>query len=245
MTHAHPGDPVCTATWAITGNSCRHSPAAGLDVCAAHHPDGDKRRAPVAEEIRCTATTKESGERCRRMCVVGAAVCTVHGGNASQVKRAADKRAAMKKVEALVATYGLPVITTPQQAMLDEVHRTAGHVAWLQEQVRALTPDELAWGVTKVKEGGDDRGTTEEAVPNALLRLYQDERDRLVRVCAAALRAGIEERQVRLAEQQGALLVDLIRGILDDLKLTPEQKAMVPIVVPQHLRALQGAASTN
>lgn len=245
MTHAHPGDPVCTGTWAITGNPCRHSPVAGLEVCAAHHPDGDKRRAPVAEEIRCTAATKESGERCRRMRVVGGKVCTVHGGSASQVKRAASKRIAVKKAEVLVATYGLPLETTPEQAILDEVHRTAGHVAWLAQRVRELSADDLIWGTTKVKTGGDDRGTTEEAAAHAWVKLYQAERAHLAKVAADAIRVGIEERQVKLAEQQGALIVDLIKGILADLKLSPEQKALIPIVVPQRLRALQATAATN
>jgi hypothetical protein len=157
-------------------------------------------------------------------------------------RKAKDVKAEAK-VRELADTYGLPVETTPEQAILDEVHRTAGHVAWLEQQVHALTRGELVWGITKVKEGGDDAGVTEEAVPHALLRLYQEERKHLVTVCAAALRAGIEERRVKLAEQQGALVAQVIRAVLADLELTPQQQARVPVVVPARLRELLTASS--
>lgn len=177
---------------------------------------------------------RKDGSPCQGPAVTGAEKCRMHLG------KKASAVIADAKVRELADTYGLPVETTPEQAILDEVQRTAGHVRWLEEQVHALKRGELVWGVTRVKEGGDDAGITEEAVPHALLRLYQEERRHLVNVCAAALRAGIEERRVKLAEQQGALVAQVIRGILEDLKLTSEQRAQVPEVVPRHLRALAG-----
>lgn len=96
---------------------------------------------------------------------------------------------------------------------------------------------ELIWGQTREKIGGDDRGSTYEAGAHAWLKLYQAERAHLVNVCKAAIAAGIEERKVKLAEQQGSLLADVIRRILADLNLTGEQWALVPEVVPRHLRA--------
>jgi hypothetical protein len=238
LRRAHPGETTCTGIWPITSNTCRNLPRDGHDTCEAHAPEGDIRPPAPPEEFRCTGTNKESGERCRRKHRPGGKVCASHGGNAKQNKAAAGQRTAEQKARALVATYGLPVDIAPDQAILDEVHRTAGHVAWLEQQVHALTEGELVWGITRVKEGGDDRGVTEEAVPNALLRLYNEERDRLVRVCTAALKAGIEERRVKLAERDGALISEVIRAILDDLKLTSKQWALVSTVVPQHLRAL-------
>lgn len=138
----------------------------------------------------------------------------------------------------MVDTYGLPVEITPEQAILAEVHRTAGHVAWLEQQVHEMSSRDLIWGVTRVKEGGDDRGTTEEAIPHAFLKLYREERAHLARVCADAIRAGIEDRRVKLAEAQGTMVANAIRAILADLKLTAAQQALVGTVVPQHLREL-------
>jgi hypothetical protein len=231
-------DTPCTATWPITGKPCRHLPMPGLDVCEAHHPDGDQRVPPPSEEVRCTGTNRESGERCRRPHRPGGKVCNKHGGNARAPREAADRRTAIKRVKQRMETYGAPVKIAPEHALLVEIHRTAGHVAWLEQQVHALTEGELVWGVTRVKEGGEDRGVTEEAVPHALLRLYQEERAHLVKACAAALRAGVEERQVKLAESQGALVAQTIRAILGDLNLNATQKALVPLIVPQRLREL-------
>jgi len=64
-----------------------------------------------------------------------------------------------------------------------------------------------------------------------------------VAVTKAAIAAGIEERKVRIAEQQGALLADVIRRILGDLDLNAEQQARVPEVVPRHLRAVAAVAA--
>jgi hypothetical protein len=54
-------------------------------------------------------------------------------------------------------------------------------------------------------------------VLNLWVKLYQEERDRLVRVAKAAIDAGVEERQVRLAEGQAQQLAQVIRAILTDL----------------------------
>lgn len=143
--------------------------------------------------------------------------------------------------KAAVHTYGLPREVAPDVALLEEVHRTAGHVAWLHDRVREFEDqNDLVWGKTKRKTGGEDWGETEEAAPNIWLKLYQQERTHLVRVCSEAIRAGIEERRVKLAESQGALLVQVIRAILGDLDLTAEQQAKVSDVVPRHLRAVAG-----
>lgn len=131
---------------------------------------------------------------------------------------------------------------SPAEALLDEVRWTAGHVAWLRERVQEVEQEHLTWGLTKREEHGATEfpGTneTETATPNVWIELYSRERKHLVDVCKAALAAGVEERRVRLAESQGAMLVTVIRAILDDLNLSPEQAARVGEVVPRHLRAV-------
>jgi hypothetical protein len=200
---------------------------------------------------RCWGRSKKTGNQCGSIAMAGQKICRHHGGGAPQNLKAAAQRITEGKAAALVATYGLKVETTATEALLDEVQWTAGHVAWLRERVQEIesaalveaTDREhpLVWGVTREKSGGEDRGTTEEAAPNVWLKLYQQERAHLVKVCSEAIRAGIEERRVRLAESQGALVAEAIRKILGDLRLTAEQQALVSQVVPRHLRALASA----
>lgn len=60
-----------------------------------------------------------------------------------------------------------------------------------------------------------------------LVELEADERDRCANFAARAVAAGLAERQVRLAEQQGALMASLYRGALDDADLDPESRQRV------------------
>ncbi|MFI7073580.1 hypothetical protein [Micromonospora sediminicola] len=144
--------------------------------------------------------------------------------------------------EKAVATFGLPREIDPRDALLEEVYRTAGAVDWLHQQVQALQADQVVWGVTEevTKDAGEFPGvdTTRAAEVNIWVQLWQRERAHLVKVAKEAISAGIEERKVRLAEQQGAMLAGVIKAILGDLDLTPEQQAKVGTVVPRHLRAV-------
>jgi hypothetical protein len=84
-----------------------------------------------------------------------------------------------------------------------------------------------------------DAVAVEEAV-RGLAQLEAGERDRCARFAKLALDAGIAERQVRLAEAQGALVASAVQRILDALGLSAEQRALVPVVVPRELRAVAG-----
>lgn len=192
------------------------------------------------EDLRCTANAK-SGGRCKNPVVPGTTVCRFHGGAAPQVVAAGQRRLALHEAEEAARTLGLLIDISPEQALLDEVQRCAGMVAFYQrqvEQIANVSAQDLVWGRTKDKVGGMDSGTTYESGPTAWLVLFNQERDRLTRVCSAAIKAGIEERRVKLAEQQGVLVAAVIRRILTRLNLSDDQAAMVGTVVPEELRAL-------
>jgi hypothetical protein len=174
---------------------------------------------------------------CGRDPRIGLDRCTMHGAGTAASKAASQQIAAKAKAEQAMRRFGGPIDTTPSEALLDTVKWTAGYVGWLREKVASVSSDErLVWNQTRRKLGGHDTGTTHEAKPNPWLTLLGEWSDRLVKVCAAAISAGIEERRVRLAEQQGALVADVIRKILGDLDLTPEQAARAGNVVPLRLR---------
>jgi len=186
---------------------------------------------------RCTAHNR-SGKPCGHRPEPDQTVCRLHGGRAPQAIAKAEERRRLAEAGAEVMTLGLSIETTPDQALLDELYRTAGEVAWLDTKVRQLDAEELVWGVTREKTGGDDHGITKEAKPNAWYVLWQHARDRLVKVAEACKKANIEERRIQLAEDQGRLIAGAIQQILGALNLTPDQQALVPTVVPAALRAL-------
>ncbi len=187
----------------------------------------------------------------------GQRVCKVHGGMAGQNRRAAARRRAEAVAEKAVSTLGLQVDVSPTEALLEEVRWTAGHVQWLRARVQELgvestdldgsgTRHGLVWGTQKVvdKQSGESPGTdtTEASGPSVWYELYARERQHLVTVCTAALKAGVEERRVRLAESQGEAVAGAIRAILAELGLNREQQARVSEVVPRQLRLLAGGA---
>jgi len=67
------------------------------------------------------------------------------------------------------------------------------------------------------------------------------ERKHQMDVAKVLVAAGIADRQVRIIEAQAQVLGIAIRAILDDLKLTPEQQHMAPMIVRQHLAELPAA----
>lgn len=192
------------------------------------------------EPPRCKAKSRRSGERCRRWPMLGQEVCATHGGKAPRAKAAAERRLVEARAAKALANFGIPREIDAKDALLEELYRTAGAIDWLYGQIKELDPTGITWGKTEEtdKGSGEFTGTdiTHAAAVNVWVQLWQKERDHLVAVSKAAISAGIEERRVLLAEQQGALLASVIKGILGDLQLTPAQAAAAPRIVADRLR---------
>lgn len=145
--------------------------------------------------------------------------CKFHGGASPSGRKHARTQQARQAVD----RYGLPREIDPHDALLEEVHRAAGAVSWLGQIVAVLH---------------DDKGDLVESTmfgeqPSVWLKLYQQEREQLRRVAKTAIDAGIAERQVRLAEQQGELIAQVIRGVLEDLGVADRPE--VPQIVRRRL----------
>src|SRR4029077_16229513 len=84
------------------------------------------------------------------------------------------------------------------------------------------------------------------ARPAVWVQLYQAERAHLVQVCKVAISCGIAERQVKLAEEQGAMIAGVLTAVFADegLGLTAVQLSLARTVASKHLRQLQ-AVPTN
>lgn len=205
--------------------------------------------APREEAPKCGGTNRQ-GKPCGnprgfKTGHPGTGNCHYHGGSSPNGRIHAMEEAA----RAAVVTYGLPRDISPTDALLEEVRYTAGHVAWLRERVAEIEQQALVWGVTgEVDQQASEFpgvNTTSEAKPNMWLVLYREERKHLVDVTKAAISAGVEERRVKLAEAQGSLLNSVIRRVLDRLSLTPEQRGLLTLVVPEELRRAAAMAGAN
>lgn len=137
-------------------------------------------------------------------------------------------------------------VADPGSVLVGLIEVSSGLVDFYREQIRDLEPGALVWGVTKTKataagsmlltfgntglEDDEDAevGLTDfgsapaaevesKAAVSMWLRLFNEERDRLANLAVAALRAGVAERPIQLAEQQGQVVTNVIRQILDPL----------------------------
>ena len=155
----------------------------------------------------------------------------MHGGKSPQALANAQQRLEHQAAEEAMVTYGLPVDVDPHTALLNEVKATAGHVFWLRRIVAGLEQKQLTQGITKtvMLPDGTRRVEIESAV-NTWVQLYQRERDLLRRVCSDAIRAGVEERRIRLEEEVAAQLVRAMSetvSVLGHDPMAPEVRAAV------------------
>lgn len=158
--------------------------------------------------------------------------CNTHGSRAPQVKARVERDRQRAAAEKIMRKFAGPVDVDGPEVLLDSIKWTAGWVYWLRGLITDATenPSEL---VQRSTVSGKQE-------PSVWLDLLDRWQRNLVQVCSEAIKAGIEERRVRLAEQQGALVADVLRRIFGDpeLGLTPEQAQAAPKVAARHLRAL-------
>jgi hypothetical protein len=189
------------------------------------------------------------GAACRLHPMVGQAVCGSHGGKNPTAKAAGARRVAEAKAVRLAARWGVPVEVDGPEAILGQIHVWAGIERFYRERAEQLSDDEKIWGRTRHKDGGDDYGTTFEAKPHMWIVLHERASLNLVRCAAEAIRAGIDERRVRLAEQQGAQVADTLKGIADAVlralvaaglgeELAAVFTSTLEVEAPRHLRLL-------
>lgn len=180
---------------------------------------------------------RTSGVPCHSAAVIpGTGACHMHVGLSTE-------RARAKGRANLARLYATPVDIDPGGALLDEVQWAAGHVRELRAQVADLAeqpgPDGepgsgLWWGVAEeLRRDGEVVEQKLKAGPHAKLAEYGRERDRLVKVAAAAHAAGAHEAAVNVAAALGAGMHAFLDRIFHGLELLDWQWERVGTVVPQ------------
>jgi hypothetical protein len=167
---------------------------------------------------------KKNGEACRAFAGQGtkhpgSGKCKFHGGSTPNH----DKRAVTMDLKRRMVTLGEPIEdVTAVGALLSELYSSAGHVAWLRQQISAMSPDEL--------------GTIE---GQAVVRLYDGERDRKTRIAKMCTEAGVDEARVLVAEAQITLMGAALARACDTAGLSPALRQRVGAALRIELAAVE------
>lgn len=199
----------------------------------------------------CRAHNARTGEMCHAYPVPGGTVCVTHGGVTQQRGALVQNELRRRDMEYATSMLGVTNFdVTPEEALLQVVRESAANVAFFRARVQALVGSQdiddpnhpLIWGTTQIVSTGasatpgDDETTA--AGINIWYEMYRQEREHLLKASTAALRAGIAERRVRLAELGAEVIVGRIRQILNALGLTPDQVREADRVVPLQIAML-------
>lgn len=196
---------------------------------------------------RCRATSKGSGQQCKQRVPLGHLVCRWHGGNAPQVRAAAERRAALAHAQQEHDTLGLALDLDPLEALRVAVCMAAGDVQFWRAKVAALAQQ---WSA--VHDIGDATASPHaiagpdhlgDGAPHVYVVQYEKAQERLARVSKLAADAGVDVRRVQLAERQGELIAQVIRGVLGEFGLADHPDAAQ--IVRKHLELMSASAVSS
>ena len=224
---------------------------------------------PFDPKFRCTALSQQSGERCRRRAIKGGTVCAVHGGGAPQVRAAARRRLERERLDGEIGRL-LDELEMehaerhPIEVLIDAVTRSSAMVEVLGSLVGRLDATPASLPAQDIGTGGRrgalyGRDHLGDGRPHVLMVMYREWVEIAAKMAKMALEAGVDERRVRLAEQHGAVISDVLRASFDDLlrivrrAVGVENRALaeavdvkvreaLPAIVGGHLRSVTSAS---
>lgn len=223
-------------TGRLVNTECPICEAAGRDPWSHTTPDG---------KASCRGHLKEKEGRPARACTRKPMrcqnVCMVHGGKVPHNMEAARRRIALVAIKDELDGLGGSLDVDPAMAMLAMVREAAFNVAYLRTQVAALRQGyESSPGAGDGIVGRlDPENWT--AAEHVLVAMYDRERDRLVKYSKLCRDAGVEERRVRIEEEQGAWLTRTVDLLLERLALTPQQQQALPAIMGEVIDVLEKA----
>lgn len=180
------------------------------------------KRGAAAEPVLCGHLNIRNGHKCTRPAGlgtdhVGEGYCHQHEGK----ERARSIGLRLAEARAI----------DPHEALLQLVYMAAGEVAYFNEMVAEyVDKPEDTWEQVYNRDGDLVALKASFFVEQRRIAMNQ-----LATYSRYAIDAGVAERRVRLAEQQGELIAAFIKGVLGDLGLTPEQRSLAPEVVRRRL----------
>jgi hypothetical protein len=191
-----------------------------------------------AISVQCTAISKQTGKQCKARAIAGGTVCRWPGGGAKQVKAKAAIRAEL-------IGWGLgDTNVDPGEVLLRLVTQSAARAQRYAAELEALVDSE---GLTAAMVGEVEIPTKHGDYKageyiRGLAQLEAQERDRCAGFAAKAVAAGLAERTVRIAEQQGQLMVEMVQAALREVDLSPEQASAFKTALGRQVRQLAASS---
>lgn len=172
---------------------------------------------------------------------VGVGTCKLHAGSAPS----AELKGQIELARRDMLVMGCPLSIEPEDAIRECIRITAGEVLYASNRIAELKAEEAVGAVEtstiRIESGEGEMRSEVRLGPPAVhvwIAVRRQAMDRLVAYSAAAARARIDERRVKIAEGQANLLVEAVRGMLVDFGVADRPDA--PEIMGRHLRLLAG-----
>lgn len=143
------------------------------------------------------------------------------------------------KAVAAVQILGIPIKTTPEQALLEEVWRSQGEVVWLESQIQdwETLPNgkvkRRVWDAVLMEHVMVEQTVMEAIATHPVYKAYTEARTHLARVSKMAVDAKLTERALKLEEDKIRVLAGVVNAAIVAAGLEPSQQ----IAIRQALRA--------
>lgn len=124
----------------------------------------------------------------------------------------------------------MPREVHPLTGVMEQYHRYAGQVAYLEARVNELPPEDLFWGVTEETDRRDPDGEDQlrtgsaaefeqkrKAGPNALLEQFDKVQRDYAKLGVDIIKIGVESTMQAAANHAAPPFVALVLGLLDDV----------------------------
>lgn len=213
--------------------------------------NGKKYRAPAREPryFVCDAALTSAGNqgrRCRIRVETPGMKCARHDRQsafAPETNLEADLTSLLQKVGAVGSAR-----RDPREVLLDTVSRAHQMVAVLDFMVREFEGEDLELLGLENEMRVVQVGRVAAAIPTkqalrashikSVLDLHGKWVAEAARISKMTISAGIEDRMVRLAEQQSRVIADVIRATLESLPISAETRAQALIEAARRLRGI-------
>jgi hypothetical protein len=151
----------------------------------------------------------------------------MHGGSSQAVRRKAAQRVAATEARKMALRLGGALDIHPLDALLRAVWEAAHNVEVYRGLVATLEPaigeaDEQVVAIGE-RDIYSSRGVTHvPARPHIFVTMYDTALERLAKFSKMCLDAGVDERRVRIAEQDGRRIAEVVAAALEASDASPE-----------------------